>query len=77
MIRTIVDGSATGFHFEDTNGEHCILAECNGYHGLEFGVRGVPMHLTESQIKDLIPILQHWEKFGELPIAKPKGEGNG
>ena len=62
------------FHFRDTNRTGCIIEEGGSFTKLLYlGITGHKMRLTQKQVQQLIPYLEHFAKTGELPreVIKP------
>lgn len=54
--------------FEDLYGKKCSIQESSlaTDYALWVGVNGARMHLTQDQVKELIPILQKFVNTGEI-----------
>lgn len=56
--------------FKDANGEACLLQESSAIRDEALcwlGVDGNRMHLTQSQVAELLPGLHHFAEHGTLP----------
>jgi hypothetical protein len=55
--------------FTDAYGEKCSIQESSLAEEdcVWLGINNSRMHLTKSQVKELLPLLKHFAKTGELP----------